>query len=74
MAMANCSEIRVEMHCTGYIRLSSKSGIRIVYALIQMENEMLVIIIGTRANDEVYDFAAKRYIRMRKDEKIELQR
>ncbi len=30
---------------------------------------MLVIIIGTRANDEVYDFAAKRYIRMRKDEK-----
>ncbi len=31
---------------------------------------MLVIIIGTRANDEVYDFAAKRYIRMRKDEKI----
>lgn len=69
MAMANCSEIRVEMHCTGYIRLSS-SGIRIVYALIQMENEMLVLIIGTRANDEVYDFAAKRHIHMRKDEKI----
>lgn len=47
-----------------------KSGIRIVYALIEVEGEMLIIIIGARANDEVYDLAAKRYARMKKDEKI----
>lgn len=31
---------------------------------------MLIIIIGARANDEVYDLAAKRYARMKKEEKI----
>ncbi len=46
-----------------------KSGIRIVYALIQTDSEMLIIVIGARENDSVYDIAAKRYKKM-KDEKL----
>lgn len=47
-----------------------KFGIRIAYALIQVENEMLVIIIGARAYDEVYDLVAKRYTRMQSHEEV----
>ena len=58
-------------HLHGLYKIKlKKSGIRIVYALIEVEGEMLIIIIGARANDEVYDIAAKRYARMKKDEKI----
>ena len=58
-------------HLHGLYKIKlKKSGIRIIYALIEVEGEMLIIIIGARANDEVYDIAAKRYARMKKDEKI----
>ena len=58
-------------HLHGLYKIKlKKSGIRIVYALIEVEGERLIIIIGARANDEVYDIAAKRYARMKKDEKI----
>ena len=58
-------------HLHGLYKIKlKKSGIRIVYALIEVEGEMLIIIIGARANDEVYDIAAKRYARMKKEEKI----
>ena len=61
-------------HLHGLYKIKlKKSGIRIVYALIEVEGEMLIIIIGARANDEVYDIAAKRYARMKKDEKIRRQ-
>ena len=53
-------------HLHGLYKIKlKKSGIRIVYALIEVEGEMLIIIIGARANDEVYDLAAKRYARMK---------
>ena len=56
-------------HLHGLYKIKlKKSGIRIVYALIEVEGEMLIIIIGARANDEVYDLAAKRYARMKKSE------
>lgn len=35
-------------------------GLRIVYKLIQTETEMLIIVIGARADDEVYQIAQKR--------------
>ena len=37
------------------------SGLRVVYRLIRTETEMLIVVIGARAEDEVYKIAAKRY-------------
>ena len=36
------------------------AGIRVVYKLIRTETEMLVVVIGTRADDEVYETAQHR--------------
>ena len=36
------------------------AGIRIVYKLIRTETEMLVVVIGARADNEVYEIAQKR--------------
>ncbi len=38
-------------------------GLRVVYKLQRTESEMLVIVIGVRADEEVYDIAAKRAAR-----------
>ena len=35
-------------------------GLRVVYQLVWMDNEMLVVVVGARADDEVYKIAAKR--------------
>ena len=37
-----------------------KSGIRIVYKLVRIENEMYIIVIGMRDDSEVYKEAEKR--------------
>ena len=37
-----------------------KEGIRIVYRLIRTETEMLIVVVGARADDEVYEIASKR--------------
>ena len=45
----------------GFLKIKIRSaGLRIVYKLIQTENSMLIIIIGARADDEVYEMAQKR--------------
>lgn len=36
------------------------AGIRIVYRLIRVKGQMIVLVIGARADDEVYLLAAKR--------------
>ena len=36
------------------------AGIRVVYKLIRTESEMLVIVIGVRADDDVYETAERR--------------
>ncbi len=36
------------------------AGIRVVYKLIRTDDEMLVIVIGMREDDEVYDIAQER--------------
>ena len=38
-------------------------GLRVVYKLQRTESEMLVIVIGVRADEEVYDIASKRAAR-----------
>lgn len=45
----------------GFLKIKLKSaGIRIVYRLIRTETTMLVIVIGAKADEEVYEIAQKR--------------
>ena len=46
---------------TGYLKVKlRKEGIRIVYKLIRTESKMLVVVIGMREDDEVYEIARNR--------------
>lgn len=46
---------------TGFLKIKLLSaGLRIVYTLIRKDDQMLVVVIGARADDEVYDIAEKR--------------
>ena len=46
---------------TNFLKIKLKSaGIRVVYKVIKTETEMLVVVIGARADDEVYDIAQTR--------------
>ena len=46
---------------TGLLKIKIKSSrIRIVYKLVRREGKMLVIVIGIRADEKVYDTAAGR--------------
>ncbi len=40
-------------------------GLRVIYKLMYTETEMLVIIVGARADEEVYDVAEERITRYR---------
>lgn len=47
---------------TGFLKIKlMSSGIRIVYKLIQTDKIMCIIVIGVRADEEVYEIASKRY-------------
>ncbi len=46
---------------TGLLKIKLKNaGIRIVYKLIKTETKMLIVVIGVRADSEVYEQANKR--------------
>lgn len=46
---------------TGLLKIKLRgAGIRVVYKLVQTETEMLVVVIGARADDEVYEIAQHR--------------
>ncbi len=46
---------------TGYLKIKLRGeGIRIVYKLIRTESKMLVIVIGIREDEEVYEIAEQR--------------
>lgn len=46
---------------TRFFKIKLKSiGIRVVYKLVKVDGKMLVIIIGARADDEVYELAQRR--------------
>ena len=48
----------------GFLKVKLRgAGLRIVYKLIRTETEMLVVIIGARADDEVYEQAQKRAVK-----------
>ena len=45
----------------GLLKIKLKtSGIRVVYKLIRTDTQMLIVVIGARADDEVYETAQKR--------------
>ena len=49
---------------TGLLKIKLKdAGLRIVYKLIQTETEMIIVVIGARADEEVYDIASKRVLK-----------
>ncbi len=46
---------------TGFYKIKLRgAGLRIVYKLVRQEDQMLIIIIGAREDDEVYELAARR--------------
>ena len=46
---------------TGFMKIKLRdAGIRVVYKLIRTDTQMLIVVIGARADDEVYDTAGKR--------------
>ena len=49
---------------TSFLKIKLRgAGIRIVYKLIRTESEMLVVVIGVREENEVYELAEKRIIK-----------
>lgn len=52
---------RGNLNLTGLLKIKLKNaGIRVVYKLIRNETEMLVVVVGARADDEVYEMAQRR--------------
>lgn len=48
----------------GFLKIKLRAaGLRVVYKLQRTENSMIVIVIGIRADEEVYDIAQKRAIK-----------
>lgn len=46
---------------TGFLKIKLlKAGLRVVYKLVKVNDSMLVVVIGARADEEVYDTAAGR--------------
>ena len=46
---------------SGFLKVKLKAaGLRIVYKTVKVNDTMLIIVIGARADDEVYDIAKKR--------------
>ena len=51
-------------HLTGFLKIKLRSdGIRVVYKLIRTKTQMLVVVIGVREDEEVYDIAQLRKIK-----------
>lgn len=48
-------------HLSGFLKIKLRgAGLRIVYQLIRQGSNILVIVIGAREDDEVYEIAKKR--------------
>lgn len=49
------------INLSGFLKIKlRRAGLRIVYQLIRQDDDMLVIVIGAREDDEVYEIAGKR--------------
>ena len=45
----------------GFMKIKLRSaGLRVVYQLVKVESTMLVVVVGVRADEEVYEIAQKR--------------
>ena len=52
------------LNLTGLLKIKLlKEGIRIVYKLLRTDTKMLVIVVGIREDDEVYEVAGSRRVR-----------
>ncbi len=52
---------RNDSDLAGFLKIKLRgAGLRVVYKVVKTETEMLVIVIGARADDEVYQIAGKR--------------
>lgn len=52
------------MNLTNFLKVKLRGeGIRIVYKLVRTETKMLVIVVGVREDEEVYDIAYRRRIK-----------
>jgi mRNA interferase RelE/StbE len=46
---------------SGFLKIKLReAGLRVVYKLVQTDSEMLIVVIGARADDKVYETAACR--------------
>lgn len=49
------------LNLTGFLKVKlRKDGIRVVYRLIRTQTQMLVVIVGVREDEEVYEIAGRR--------------
>ena len=49
------------INLTGFLKIKlRKDGIRIVYKIVRTETTMLIVVIGIRKDNEVYEIAQKR--------------
>ena len=52
---------RGRTNLTGFLKIKLRgSGLRVVYQLIRVHERMLLVVIGAREDDEVYDMAQQR--------------
>ena len=48
---------------TGFLKIKlRKEGIRVVYRLVRTKTQMLIVVIGMRSDEEVYEMASRRKI------------
>lgn len=46
---------------TGFFKIKLlRAGLRVVYTLLKVDGKMIVVVIGARADEEVYDLASAR--------------
>lgn len=56
-----CQNPLPESEGGGFLKVKLRgAGLRIVYQLIRRDDDMLIIVIGAREDDEVYEIAQKR--------------
>jgi mRNA interferase RelE/StbE len=49
---------------TGFLKIKLRAaGLRVVYKILRIDNVMIIIVIGVRADEEVYDIARKRAVK-----------
>ena len=49
------------LNLTNFLKIKLRgAGIRIVYKLVRTDKQMLVVVVGVRADEEVYEIASKR--------------